>query len=87
MIDNLTVDGANANFEITKHGRIYKFQVPYELLEEIAHYDVAEASEDLDYAAVFDDYIERFHAVALDLIEHDPDYGFIIIITSENFHV
>ncbi|HSH72376.1 MAG TPA: hypothetical protein VK974_04885 [Methylophilaceae bacterium] len=86
MINNLIVDSASANFEITQGGRVYKFQVPNELLEEIAHYDAEEASEALDYGAVFEDYVEKFHAVALDLIKHGPEEGYIIIITPENFY-
>lgn len=87
MIESTIIYTDYVHFEMTEGDVTYRFEVPNSLLEEIAEYVPEEASEPLDYGAVFEDHTEHFHEVAKVLISQKPEEGFLIVISPENYYI
>lgn len=87
MIEKIIIFNKSVQFEFPHEGKHFKFEVPNNLLDEIAHHEPEEVSEDLDYGAIFVDHIDKFNTIAMLLISFDPDEGSTIIITPENYYI
>lgn len=87
MIEKIINFNKFVQFEFHHEGRHYKFEVPNKLLDEIAHCDPEDLSEDLDYGAIFEDHIDKFHSIAMLLISLEPDQVSTITITPENYYI